>query len=383
MRGHIRERSLGHWAIVIDIKDAAGRRKRKWHSFAGTKRQAQDECTRLLRELQTGSYVEPSKETLAVFLDRWLAFVNPNVSPRTYEGYEEYVRKNIVPLLGGKLLRKLQPIDISQAYAAAHTSGRRDGKGGLSGRTILHMHRVLSRALRQAVRWNLLVKNPCAELEAKDRPKVEKRPPATITADETIKIIEAARERGLLIPFLLGTLSGLRRSEIVALRWKSVDLDRGDLTVGSTMEHPRALGHREKEVKGGRARTVAMPAMLVDELRRHRVVHAEQMLRLGIRTDAESFVLTQPDGSGHLNVRSLSAAITRLMKRQGSKVRLHGLRHSHAIVENVHPKVVQERLGHASIAITMDIYSHVMPNMQAEAAAKIDDALKAAQKKNG
>ena len=152
------------------------------------------------------------------------------------------------------------------------------------------------------------------------------------------------------------------------------------------MEHTRALGHREKEVKGGRARTVAMPAMLVDELRRHRVVQAEQMLRLGIRTDAESFVLTQPDGSGHLNVRSLSAAITRLMKRQGSKVRLHGLRHSHAsqmLVENVHPKVVQERLGHASIAITMDIYGHVMPNMQAEAAAKIDDALKAAQKKNG
>ena len=167
------------------------------------------------------------------------------MSPRTYEGYEEYVRKNIVPLLGGKLLRKLQPIDISQAYAAAHTSGRRDGKGGLSGRTILHMHRVLSRALRQAVRWNLLVKNPCAELEAKDRPKVEKRPPATITADETIKIIEAARERGLLIPFLLGTLSGLRRSEIVALEICGSRSGRADGGIHNGA-HPRSWPSRER-----------------------------------------------------------------------------------------------------------------------------------------
>lgn len=281
MRGHLRERSPGHWAIVIDVRTDGGRRKRKWHSFKGTKRQAQDECTRLLRELQTGDYVEPNKITLAEFLDRWLHFVKPNVSPRTFEGYEEYVRNNIVPLLGGKLLRKLQAIDVSQAYATAHTSGRRDGKGGLSGRTVLHMHRVLSRALKQAVRWKLLISNPCAELGAKDRPKVVKKPVATITAAETVQIVEAARAKGLLIPFLLGSLSGLRRGEIVALRWKSVDLERGELTVVAAMEHTRAGGSREKEVKGGRARTVAMPAMLVDELKRHRVAQAEQLLRLG------------------------------------------------------------------------------------------------------
>jgi integrase len=386
MRGHIRQRSPGHWAIVIDVKSDSGRRKRKWHSFKGTKRQAQDECTRLLRALQTGDYVEPNKVTLAEFFDRWLHFVKPNVSPRTYEGYEEYIRLYLKPALGAKPLRKLQAIDISQAYATAHTSGRRDGKGGLSGRTILHIHRVLSRALKQAVRWKLIVSNPCAELDKKDRPKVVKKSVATITAAETVQIVEAARAKGLLIPFLLGSLAGLRRGEIVALRWKSVDLDRGELTVAAAMEHTRVGGSREKEVKGGRSRTIAMPGMLVDELKRHRVAQAEQMLRLGIRTNAESFVLMKPDGSNHLNPRSLSFAITSLMRRQGSKVRLHGLRHSHAsqlLAEGVHPKVVQERLGHASISITMDIYSHVMPNMQAEAAAKIDEALKAAQMKNG
>jgi len=383
MKGHIRERSPGHWAIVIDIPDTVGKRRRKWHSFKGTKRQAQDECARLITALKQEIYVEPQKISVAAFLDQWLKHIQPNMSPRTFERYEELIRNNIMPLLGGTLLRKLQPIDVSQAYAKAFASGRRDGQGGLSGRTVHHMHRVLSQALRQAVRWKLLVSNPCADLAKKDRPKVERKPVATITAEETVKAIDAARERGLLIPFLLGTLCGLRRGEIVALRWKSVDLERGQLAVAAAIERTKA-GFREKETKGSKCRTVAMPGLLIDELRRHRVTQAEQMLRLGTRIDADSFVAMKPDGE-HLNPSTLTYAISALMKAQGSAVRLHGLRHSHAsqlLVEGVHPKVVQERLGHASIAITMDIYSHVLPNLQVEAAAKVDEALKAAQKKN-
>jgi integrase len=134
------------------------------------------------------------------------------------------------------------------------------------------------------------------------------------------------------------------------------------------------------------SRRRAMPAILIDELKRHRALQAEQMLRTGIRIDGDSFVLMKPDGSGHLDPRSLTFAITKLTRRQGSKVRPQALRHSHAtqiLAEGVHPKIVRERLGHAAIAITMAIYSHMMPNMQAEAAAKTDEALKAAQKKNG
>ena len=134
------------------------------------------------------------------------------------------------------------------------------------------------------------------------------------------------------------------------------------------------------------SRRRAMRAILIDELKRRRALQAEQMLRTGIPIDGDSFVLMKPVGSSHLDPRSLTFAIAKLMRPQGSKVRLHGLRHSHAtqmLAEGVHPKIVQERLGHASLAITMDIYSHVMPNMQAEATAKIDEALKAAQKKNG
>jgi hypothetical protein len=135
---------------VLEQRDpTSGKRKRKWHSFVGTKRQAQIECARLISEMNGGNYVEPSKVTVLQFLERWLKHIKPNVSPRTHERYEEIALKNIAPLIGAKLLVKLKPIEISEAYSKALESGRRDGKGGLSPRTVHHMHRVLFSALEQ------------------------------------------------------------------------------------------------------------------------------------------------------------------------------------------------------------------------------------------
>ncbi len=143
MRGHIRERSPGHWAIVIDVRDPqTGNRKRRWHSFTGTKRQAQAEAARLITEQKAGTAVEPSRMTVAAFLERWIEHMQGQVSPRSHERYAEIARKNLAPLLGGLILTKLQPADISAAYAKALASGRRDGQGGLSARTVGHMHRV-------------------------------------------------------------------------------------------------------------------------------------------------------------------------------------------------------------------------------------------------
>ena len=133
MKGHIRERSPGRWAIVLDVRDPeTGERRRKWHSFKGTKRQAQIECARLISELQAGTYVDPTRETVAAFLDRWIEHMQGQVAPRSHERYAEIARKNVVPLLGGLALTKLQPPHISAAYAKALTSGRRKGRGGLS-----------------------------------------------------------------------------------------------------------------------------------------------------------------------------------------------------------------------------------------------------------
>ena len=145
MKGHIRERSPGHWAIVIDVRNPqTGERKRRWHSFAGTKRQAQIECARLISEIQTGAAVEPGRITVAQFLDQWLAHIKPQVTPRTHERYAEIVHTYLAPALGTTLVTKLQAMAISTAYAGMLSGGRRKGNGGLSPRSIQHCHRILS-----------------------------------------------------------------------------------------------------------------------------------------------------------------------------------------------------------------------------------------------
>src|SRR4051794_8390870 len=172
MKGHIRERSPGHWAIILDAPNPElGKRRRKWHSFQGTKREAQKECARLVAEMTTGAYVEPTKTMLANYLDRWLEHMRSQVSPRTHERYAEIARKNIVPLLGQTILAKLRPEQIAAAYAKALANGRCNGSGGLSPRTVHHMHRILRQALGQAERWNILGRNPA---DAVNPPKVER-----------------------------------------------------------------------------------------------------------------------------------------------------------------------------------------------------------------
>jgi integrase len=379
MKGHIKERSPGHWAIVLSQTDpATGKRKLKWHSFKGTKRQAQIECSRLISEMQDGSYIAPTKLTLSHFFERWLKHIKPNVSPRTHERYEQIATKNIAPLLGAKALSKLQPIDISEAYSKALQSGRCDGQGGLSPRTVHHMHRVLYSALGQAERWKLIARNPAALLEKRDRPKIERKPVATLDAAATAGVFNAARECRLFIPLVLAALCGLRRGEITALRWNVIDLDRRQLAVVASTEQTDRGPVRDKEAKSGKARTIALPAMAVEELRRWKLAQAEEMLKLGTRVDDSWHVVTQADGTTP-QPRSLTHAVSKFMKQWG--VTLHKLRHSHAshlLAANIHPKVVQERLGHSGIGITMDLYSHLMPNMQTEAAAAVDGAMRAA-----
>jgi len=373
MKGHIRERSPGHWAIVIDVSDSqGGKRKQRWHSFKGTKRQAQIECARLIAELQNGTAVEPSRMTVADFFERWIEHMRGQVSPRSHERYAEIARKNLAPLLGALTLTKLQPAHISQAYAKALASGRRDGAGGLSPRTVTHMHRVLREALQQAVRWQLLARNPA---DAVKPPKVERKQMNVLDTDAAVAMIEAARESPLFVPILLGIRCGLRRGEVVALR----DLERGQISVVASAEQTEQ-GVREKEPKNGKGRTIVLSATEVEELRTHRARQAEGLLALGVRLTDDHHVVTRADGQP-LQPRSLTHAFVKFVRQHGFQIRLHDLRHSHAthmLASGVHPKIAQERLGHSSVGITLDLYSHVLPGMQAEAVSKVDAALRAA-----
>jgi integrase len=380
MRGHLRERSPGRWAIVIDVRDpATGKRRRKWHSFLGTKRQAQVECAKLIAEIKNGTALDPAKATLREYLERWLAHMATQVSPRSAENYREVVEHWIVPALGNVQLARLQPEQIAQAYSNALTEGGKDGRG-LSSRSVLLMHRTLSQSLKHAVIWKLRGDNPASFCKP---PRVERKEMKVLDLDSTASLIEFARGGRLYIPILFFALCGLRRAEVAALRWNRVDLDARRLSVSTSIEQT-AQGVREKPPKTGKARSIALPALVVEELRRHRVSQAEQLLALGVRQAEETHICLREDGSPW-PPRVLTYAFARVIRASGlTKVRLHDLRHGHAthlLVANTHPKVVQERLGHANIQLTLDTYSHVLPSMQEDAATTIDAAIRAALKR--
>ena len=381
MKGSLRERSPGKWAIILDIRDPeSGKRRRKWHSFSGTKRQAQNECARLITDMQGGSYLEPSKLTVGELLTRWLDHAKSQVSPRTFERYGELVRKNIIPAIGGLLLMKLRPAQISAFYAKALTSGRRDGKGGLAPTTVVYMHRLLKQSLDQAVKWELLNRNPA---DAVDPPKTERSSLDTFDLPQTAELLSALQSSRLLVPVMLGALCGLRRGEIVALRWKNVDLVNGRLAIVESAEQT-AAGVRYKPPKSGRGRTVALPSTMLEKLRTHRLQQAQEFLALGMRPTESTFVYTQETGEP-LQPRSLTQNWLKAIRgTKLPKIRFHDLRHAHAthlLASGVHPKVASERLGHSRVGITLALYSHVLPGMQEDAVARVDDALRQALEK--
>ena len=381
MRGHIRERSAGHWAIVLDVRDAeTGRRKRKWHSFRGGKREAQIECARLIAELDAGTYLEPSKMTFGQFLDQWLLRIRSQITPRSYERYSEIIAKNIKPAIGSPILAKLRTSQIAAAYDKALSSGRRDGGGGLSAATVVYMHRLIKHALSDAVHWQLLSRNPA---EGAHPPKLERRSMATYDMAQTAELLAALRGTRLMIPVMLGVLCGLRRGEIAALRWKHVNFDDKQLSVVQSAEQTR-LGVRYKEPKSGRARTVALSATVIDELRKHRARQWEDLLRLGVRQTDDGFVCSREDGKP-IQPRSISQAWREKVGQLAlPRIRFHDLRHAHAthmLANGIHPKIASERLGHSKIGVTLDLYSHVLPGMQEDAAARVDEAFQIALKR--
>ena len=376
MKGSIKQRSPGSYTITIYLGKDPVTKKKKWHTatIRGSKRDAQTECAKLIAAITGGSFSEPNKVTVAEFLERWLTHMTTQVDARTHVGYAEKVRKNIVPLLGQVLLTKLRSDQIEAAYTKALASGRCDGNGGLSPRTVHHLHRILKQALKQAAKWKLLAVNPC---EAVDAPKVEKKEMKTYDMPQTVDALKEMRQTRFLIAYLLAAMCGLRRGEISALRWKNVDLDAGALRVVQTA---RQIGTKVdyKPVKNTKGRPVALSPIMVYELRAHRARQTEELLRLGIKSTGDSFVFAQPEGTP-IKPGSITNEWKRLVGKHALPgIRFHDLRHTHAtamLASGIHPKIAQERLGHSTIAITMDLYSHVMPNMQADAVATMDDAL--------
>jgi len=377
--GHIRQRSPKSFEVRYSLgtDKATGKPRYATATVSGTRKEAERELRRRLRSIDTGEHVDPNRITVAKWLADWLSTVRGEVAPKSFERYTEVVDGYLTPALGNLPLSKLTPSNIQKAYNDWAIGGRRDCKTGpLAPRTRRHIHRILGAALARAVEHQVLARNP-ADVLRKRLPKVERRPMAVFSAEQTTRFLVSIRHTHTYWPVLMALTTGMRRGEILALRWKNVDLDRASLRVVESVEQTKA-GIRFKAPKTERARAVALPAFAVEELRRLKRLQAEFLLQLGVRQTGETLVCCREDG-GVLQPTSLTHQFTYLMKRSPDlpRLRFHDLRHSHAtqlLVEGIHPKVVQERLGHSSIAITLDLYSHVAGTLQEDAAARLDVA---------
>jgi len=227
------------------------------------------------------------------------------------------------------------------------------------------------------VEWELLTRNPA---DAVDPPKTDRGVMHTYDLDQTAALIEQMRPTRMFVPTLLAVLCGMRRGEIAALRWKNIDLSTCQLAI---LESAEQVGSkvRYKAPKNGKGRTIAMSGRLVEELRAHRLRQAEGLLLVGVRPSDDAFVVAQADGSPLQPDTLTQDWVRKLADTSLPRIRFHDLRHAHAthlLASGIHPKVASERLGHSKIGITLDLYSHVLPGMQEDAAERVDAALQAA-----
>jgi integrase len=383
MKGHLKQRSPGSWTIWIDMGTDPVTKKRKQKTLTvktNSKREAQKEMNRVLHELQTGMFVEASKLTVASYLQQWLNdAARATTSNKTFERYEQIIRVSLIPALGHVPLEKLTAIQIQSYYRKALEGGRHDGKsGGLSPTTVRQYHAVLRRALQQAVKWGLLVRNMA---DCVDVPHAIQKEQQALSAAEAQQLFDALEASGswMYLPVLIAVATGFRRGEVLGLTWDEVDLRSGTLTVRRSLEVTKAGGIQYKPPKTRKgARSITVPQFAVSALQRHRGQQAQARLLFGPAYQDQGLVFARADGSPY-NPDHLSSQYAHWLARRPElpKVRFHDLRHSNATIlfqQGEHPKVVSERLGHASVKITMDVYSHVLPEMQVAAASRLDAA---------
>lgn len=361
--GSVKKDASGRWFYVVDLRPAGGSRRQVKKRGFRTKTEAVDELRKFQTRVHNGLEVDPSTVTVRAYLeDHWLPSLPMTVRPSTLDTYQRLVRLHIVPHLGDVKLQKLERVQIAKWLAKLSSSD-------LSPKYVKNVHGVLSKALHDAIEYELLARNVATK--PKGMPAIEPRPPRAWNAEELRRfLVSTAGDRLGPVWRLIGT-TGLRRGEALGLRWQDVDVDASTITVvrQRTIASGRLVEGPPKTRAGHR--TVSIDAGTMAVLRTWRATQAAERLMMGAGWPDHDLVFTNADGTG-LWPQTVTAAFRDVSERLGLQlIGVHGLRHTAAtwmISQGINPRVVQQRIGHSNVSVTLGLYTHVLPGHDRDAA---------------
>jgi integrase len=360
--GSLYQRQDGSWCAQVTV---GGKRLTK---YAKTKRECRDWLKETLAQIESGINFQGAKASLSEYLEQWLLTIKPALRPKTVYQYKQVVRMHIVPILGEITLKDLRPDHIQNLY-------NRKSEEGLSPRMVRLLHAVLHRALNQAMFMGLITRNPT---QATIKPKIPRKEMETLTDNQVQTFLLTARGARFEMIYLLALTTGLRAGELLGLRWSDLDWVTCRLQVKRQLQRlpeGKGLAFSEPKSSAGR-RVVVLGTYTLEKLREH--YNKQQLARqfAGERWQEDDLIFTSTIGTP-LDLRNVYREYKEILKQGGlPDLRFHDLRHTAATLmlqQGIHPKVVQERLGHSQISLTLDTYSHVLPSMQEDAAQKLDD----------
>ena len=376
MRGYIRKRGERSYSVAVSMgrDPTSGKYRYLWEGVRGTRKDAERRLSELLSQVDNGTVIRPNKTTLAEYLETWLReYVWAELAPRTAEGYELVVRRHLIPALGSITLTGLRPEHIQRYQSEKLSCGRADGKGGLSPRTVRQHYMALHSALGRAVKMGLVSRNVA---DAVSPPRYQRHQWQSLSEFGVSSVLDAARKTPYYVLFYQALFTGMRRSELLALRWCDVDLLLGRVQVTRSL-HQLGTGKvviRSPKSDRSRRMVSLLPSatlLFQEEKEKQR----RERAAVGMELKDDDLVFRDLEGRP-LRPDTVTHAWIKLVRRMGLRgIRLHDARHTHAslmLKQGVHPKIVQERLGHASIQLTLDTYSHVVPGLQEAAAAGFD-----------
>jgi integrase len=376
--GTIYERPNGTYAATFTLDE--GKRKT---IYAKTYKEAQEKLRKALYEQQQGILITAPQQTVAQFLTDWLENTQrQSVRPRTYERYEEIVRLHIIPVLGRHKLQSLSAQQVQGFYT-------KKSKEGFAALTVISFHNLLHKALDMAMKWNLVAKNVCKAVTPPRRQRFEV---TSLTLEQIQKLFAVVEGHRLEALFKLALATGMRRGEILGLKWQDIDFAKGTLQIRRVLSRiPSKMpgkGYTEAEPKTQQSRrTIIIASFALNALKEHRIRQLEEKVKAGSYWQEHDYVFCTSIGT-HLNpTRDALDLLKIFLKKAGlPDIRFHDLRHSAATLLlslEVHPKVVQEILGHSQISMTLDIYSHVMPSMHQDAMKKLNSAIDVEKREEG